>query len=153
MFSGFLGILLQGGLIGRLVKKFGEPRLIVAGFAAASLCYVVLGLAYTLAMLIIVALLSAFGNGVLRPVLTSRITQVAGRHEQGTAIGISGSLSSFAMMMAPPAGGALLDHHWLLAWAIVPASVTALGLLVAILPVSGAQSAGTPPKPELPSPP
>jgi MFS family permease len=153
MFSGFLGILLQGGLIGRLVKKFGEPKLIVAGFAAASACYVVLGLAYTLAMLIVVALFSAFGNGVLRPVLTSRITQVAGRHEQGTAIGISGSLSSFAMMMAPPTGGALLDHHWLLAWALVPAAVTALGLVVALLPSVRPQSASTPPMPELSSPP
>src|SRR5262249_22411231 len=36
-YSGFLGIILQGGLIGRLVKKFGEARLVIAGFAAASL--------------------------------------------------------------------------------------------------------------------
>jgi len=155
MFSGFLGILLQGGLIGRLVKRYGEPKLIVAGFAAASLCYVLLGLAYTLSMLILVAVMSAFGNGVLRPVLTSRITQVAGRSEQGTAIGISGSLSSFAMMMAPPTGGALIDHHWLLGWALVPASVTALGLLIAVLPSrpQRANSASTTPKPELSSPP
>jgi MFS family permease len=89
---------------------------------------------------------------VLRPVLTSRITQVAGRHEQGTAIGISGSLSSFAMMMAPPTGGALIDHHWLLGWALVPASVTALGLLVALLP-QRANSAGASAKPELSSAP
>ena len=150
MFSGFLGILLQGGLIGRLVKRFGEPKLIILGFAAASLCYITLGFAYTVAMLIVVAMMSAFGNGVLRPVLTSRITQVAGRHEQGVAIGISGSLSSFAMMMAPPTGGVLIDHHWLLGWALVPAAVTALGLLIALLP---AKSAGAPPKPELSSPP
>ncbi|HEY5921980.1 MAG TPA: MFS transporter [Kofleriaceae bacterium] len=150
MFSGFLGILLQGGLIGRLVKRFGEPKLIVAGFAAASLCYITLGFAYTVTMILVVALMSAFGNGVLRPVLTSRITQVAGRHEQGIAIGISGSLSSFAMMMAPPAGGVLIDHHWLLGWALVPAAVTALGLVIALLPV---KSASAPPKPELSSPP
>ena len=148
MFTGFLGILLQGGLIGRLVKRFGEPRLIVAGFVAASAAYVMLGLAFTLAALLLVAVISAFGNGVLRPVITSRITQAAGRHEQGVAIGISGSLSSFAMMFAPPTGGALIDHGWLLGWALVPATVAAVGLLVAVLP-----SRDKPEAPELAPPP
>jgi MFS family permease len=134
MFSGFLGILLQGGLIGRLVKRYGEPRLVIAGFIAASLAYVMLGLSYTVAMLLVVAMMSAFGNGVLRPVITSRLTQAVGRHEQGVALGISGSLSSFAMMLAPPTGGALIDHGWLLAWATVPATMALLGLIVAVLP-------------------
>lgn len=134
MFSGFLGILVQGGLIGKLVKRFGEPPLIVAGFATATAAYVLLGLAQTLAMLLVVAIVSAFGNGVLRPVLTSRISQAVGRHEQGVAIGISGSLSSMAMMIAPPSGGVLIDHHQLFGWALVAAVVTALGLAVAVLP-------------------
>jgi len=134
MFSGFLGALLQGGMIGRLVKKFGEPKLVVSGFVAASASYLLLGFAYTLAMLVVVTVVSAYGNGVLRPVLTSRITQAAGRHEQGVAIGISGSLSSFAMMIAPPSGGALIDQHHLLGWALIPATVTAIGFLIAVIP-------------------
>ena len=146
MFSGFLGILLQGGLIGRLVKRYGEVKLVLAGFVAASAGYVVLGFAYTVAMCLLVATMSAFGNGVLRPVITSRITQVAGRHEQGVALGISGSLSSFAMMLAPPTGGALIDHHWLLAWALVPASVAAIGFVLAL-----ATRPDTPPASELSS--
>jgi MFS family permease len=150
MFTGFLGILLQGGLIGRLVKRFGEVKLVFAGFVAASAAYVLLGLTYTITMVLVVATMSAFGNGVLRPVITSRITQVAGRHEQGVALGISGSLSSFAMMLAPPSGGALIDHHWLLAWALVPASVAAIGFIVAL---ATRDSKSTPPAPELSSPP
>jgi len=130
-FSGFLGILLQGGLIGRLVKRYGETKLVLAGFIAASAAYVLLGLAYTIAMIMLVAVISAFGNGVLRPVVTSLITQVAGRREQGVALGISGSLSSFAMMLAPPTGGFLLDHGHLLAWALVPATTAAIGFFVA----------------------
>jgi MFS family permease len=131
-FTGFLGILLQGGLIGRLVKRFGEPKLVLAGFIAACTAYVILGFAFTIMMVGLVAVISAFGNGVLRPVITSLITQVAGRKEQGIAIGISGSLSSFAMMLAPPTGGLLLDHHWTLAWALVPATTAMLGCLVAL---------------------
>src|SRR5262245_626984 len=121
-YSGFLGIILQGGILGRLVKRFGEAPLAVAGFLAAVIAYVLLGFAATLWVLLVAATISAFGNGVMRPVITSEITQGVGRHEQGIAIGISGSLNSLAMTVAPPIGGSLLDRHALFAWTLVPAA-------------------------------
>ena len=145
VYTGFLGILIQGGLIGRLVKKLGEIKLSLVAFAACAAGFVVLGFAQTLFMLLGAATISAFGTGVTRPVLTSRITQTVGRHEQGVALGISGSLSSFAMTIAPPVGGALLDHDATLAWALVPASVAALGLLVAIVKRNAAPAVGPSP--------
>lgn len=132
-YTGFLGILLQGGLLGRIVKRYGELNLTIAGFLSCAIAYACVGLANGLTLLLIGATISAFGNGVLRPVITSRLTQAVGRHEQGLAIGISGSLSSVAMMLAPPSGGAMLEGHWLLAWALVPASVVTLGLIVTLL--------------------
>ena len=146
-YAGFLGIILQGGLIGRLVKRFGELRLGIAGFAAAAAGYTILGFAQTLMFLVVAATINSFGNGVLRPVLTSRISQAVGRHEQGVAIGISGSLSSLAMTLAPPSGGSMLDNHWTLAWALVPTGVATLGLLASLI----ARSAGMRAKPELSS--
>jgi MFS family permease len=131
--SGFLGIILQGGLIGRLVKKFGEPKLAVAGFFAAAVAYAVLGLAHTMLVLGVSVLFSAFGNGVLRPVVTSRITQAVGRHEQGAALGVSQSLGSIAMTLAPPTGGLLINSLLLTEWGILAASVAALGLIAALV--------------------
>jgi DHA1 family tetracycline resistance protein-like MFS transporter len=131
-FTGVLGIILQGGLIGRLVKRYGEVALGVAGFIAAATAYALLGVVQSLAAILITAAISSFGNGVLRPVITSRITQAVDRHEQGVALGISGSLSSLAMALAPPTGGALLNEHWLVAWALVPATVAALGLIASL---------------------
>jgi MFS family permease len=132
-YSGFLGIILQGGLMGRLVKRLGERRLVISGFVAAATAYIVLGFTATLPLLIVVTTISAYGNGVLRPALTSEITQQVDRHEQGVALGISGSLSSLAMTIAPPTGGSLLDQRWLVAWTLVPATAAALGLAVALL--------------------
>jgi hypothetical protein len=37
------------------------------------------------------------------------------------------------MMLAPPTGGSLIDHNWLLAWALVPATTAALGCFVAFV--------------------
>jgi DHA1 family tetracycline resistance protein-like MFS transporter len=157
-YSGFIGIIWQGGAIGRLVKKFGEIKLTTAAFIASFIGYAVFAFIpndriWPLALITIV---SSFGHGVLRPVLTSRITQAVGRHEQGTAIGISGSLSSLAMMMAPPTGGFLLDHGWLAGWPMVPAVMSLLGLAVALATRGRSQSrdgASSPPPPELSSAP
>ena len=80
-YAGFLGIVLQGGLIGRLVRRFGEPTLVAAGFASMGLGFLFLGLIGALAPLVVVTTLAAFGQGVLRPTLTSLVTQSAGRHE------------------------------------------------------------------------
>ncbi len=158
VFSGILGILLQGGLLGRLVKKFGEAKLVVMGFASAAVAYALLGFTYTLGLLLVGAVFNSFGNGVIRPALTSQITQVAGRAEQGVAIGISGSLSSLAMMMAPPSGGSLLNRNWLLAWTMLTAAVAALGLIVALaarrsVKTAAATPAGAEASDELSSPP
>lgn len=143
-YNGLLGILLQGGLLGRLVKRFGEARLAIAGFLAAALAFAQLGFTHDLPILVVVSTVAAFGTGVLRPVLTSLMTQQVGRHEQGVTIGISGSLSSFAMTLAPMVAGGLLSHHLLLTWALVPASISALGLVLALARRPRPPAAGLP---------
>jgi MFS family permease len=79
-----------------------------------------------------VTIISSFGSGIVRPMITARITHAVGPHEQGTALGISGSLSSIAMALAPPTGGLLLDHGLLGAWPLVPAAMALLGLVAAL---------------------
>ena len=129
-FVGFLGIILQGLLIGRLVKRFGEVTLAAAGFAALVFGYLALGLATAVSLLLIVAVVSGFGNGVLRPSLTSLITHQAGQHEQGVVLGITQSLSSIAAIAAPIIAGMLIERQMLTHWAWVSAAMAALGLFV-----------------------
>ena len=127
-YAGALGIVLQGGLIGRLVKRFGELPLIAAGFAAAAAGYGVLGFATFLAPLLVASTVASFGNGVLRPTLTSQITQRVSRSEQGEVLGLTQSLMSVAQITAPVLGGLLIDHALLLPWALFAAAVAAAGL-------------------------
>ncbi|MDB4962100.1 MAG: permease of the major facilitator superfamily [Myxococcales bacterium] len=133
-FLGLLGIAWQGAAVGRLVKRYGARRLALVGFMAAAAGYVALGLvpSENLLALAFVMVVTTFGNSMLRPVLTSRISLAVGRHEQGAAIGVSGSLTFVAMAVAPPTGGAMLEHHWLLGWALVPAAVALLGLAASL---------------------
>ena len=130
-YAGFLGIILQGGLIGRLVKQFGEPVLVATGFFSMGLAYLFLGMIHDIGPLLVVTTLAAFGQGVLRPTLTSLITQNAGRHEQGVVLGLSTSLMSVAQILAPLLGGWLIGAGHLGPWAFVAASAAAFGLLAA----------------------
>jgi len=126
-YVGFLGIILQGGLIGRLVARFGESALVAAGFVALAIGYFGLGIASSAALLIVAGTLAAFGNGVIRPALTSLITQHAGRQEQGVVLGITQSLMSMASIVSPIVAGLLIQHQRLTAWAWVAAGLAAVG--------------------------
>jgi multidrug resistance protein len=131
-YAGGLGIVLQGGVLGRLVKKHGEFKLSIFAFAAAIVAYALVGFATTVAVLVVATTVNAFGQGILRPVLTARLTHAVGRNEQGVVLGISGSLGSVAMALAPPTGGMLLDRYWLTAWAMIPAGVSLVGLIAVL---------------------
>jgi len=127
-YVGLLGIILQGGLIGRLVKRFGELPLVAAGFIALVLGYFGLGIASSFALLMLTGTLAAFGNGVIRPALTSLITQQAGRQEQGVVLGITQSLMSMASIVAPIVGGLLIEKQMLKEWAWAAAGLAAVGV-------------------------
>lgn len=132
-YAGFLGIILQGGLIGRLVKRFGEGRLAKVAFSASTLGYGALGFIYTLPVLAVAATVQTFGHGTVRPVLTSEISQRAARDEQGVVLGLTQSLTSVAQILAPLLGGFLIDSGWLAAWALVASAASAVGLALALL--------------------
>ena len=127
-YVGFLGIILQGGLIGRMVKRFGEASLVAAGFIALVVGYFGLGIATSFVVLMIVGTLAAFGNGVIRPALTSLITQQAGRQEQGVVLGITQSLMSMASIVSPIVAGVLIERQLLMEWAWVAAGLAAIGV-------------------------
>ena len=130
-YAGFLGIVLQGGLIGRLVKRYGEPTLVTAGFVAMGVGFLLLGVTDEVPLLVLVSTLVAFGHGVLRPTLTSLLSQSADPSEQGVVLGLSQSLTSVSLVLAPPLGGWLIGLGHLSTWAFVAACASALGWFAA----------------------
>ncbi len=128
-FSGLIGGTLQGGALGRLVKRFGERPLLKSSLLACAIGYIVLAYAYSIPLLLISSAIASFG-GIARPVVTSLVTQVAGRREQGTVLGLTQSLTSVAVIIGPLIGGVLIEHRWLAAWALTAAGIAALGWLV-----------------------
>ncbi len=127
-FNGFIGIIMQGGVVGRLVKRFGERRVIEIGFVGSMLGYAAIGFTYTIWQLLAVMLFAGVFGAGLRPALTSSITQQAGRREQGVIIGLTQSLMSLAQITAPPLAGFMIARHWLTPWAIWAGALAGLAL-------------------------
>jgi DHA1 family tetracycline resistance protein-like MFS transporter len=131
-FSGLLGIILQGGLIGRLVAAIGERKVVLIGFAASAIGYALLALSHEVPLLLVAAAFGAIGNSALRPALTSLVTRKAGRHQQGAALGLTQSFMSVSQIVAPMPAGFLIGHLYLGTWALLAALVCGGGLALAL---------------------
>lgn len=129
-YLGFLGVILQGGLMGRLVKMFGEINLVRAGFFFAMVGLAVLGFTYGIPLLLVVSAAASLGTGMNRPALTSLITQRAARSEQGVVLGLTQSLNSISQICAPALAGLLIDHSLLATWALVAAVISGAALFL-----------------------
>jgi len=130
MYSGFLGMIVQGALRqGALVRRLGEPLLVLGGFVAAAAGYALLGFSHGIALLLISISATALGTGLLRPALTSLITQQVERTEQGVVLGLTQSLMSVSQIAGPALAGALIDRQLLEGWALVATAVTLVGIV------------------------
>ncbi|OGG45514.1 MAG: hypothetical protein A3F84_22745 [Candidatus Handelsmanbacteria bacterium RIFCSPLOWO2_12_FULL_64_10] len=104
-YMGVLMSLMQGGLVGRLARRFGERRLVAAGTLMLAAGLGVVPLAPGLGGLMGALALLAFGVGMNTPSLSSLISRSAGADEQGGVLGVSQSMSSLARILGPAWGG------------------------------------------------
>jgi len=129
-FLGLLGVILQGGLMGRLVKAFGEVGLARAGFFCGCVGLVALGFTHSVPLLLVAVAVASAGTGIIRPTVTSLITQKAGRSEQGVILGLTQSLNSVSQIAAPAMAGFLIDHALLTTWAVVGGVICGIALFI-----------------------
>ena len=99
----------QGLLIGRLTRKFGEARLVVAGAGFIALGLLSLPFAGGLPAVLVVNGLLALGMGLFNPALTSLVSRQAGADERGGIIGVSQSASSLARIVGPAIAGPIFE--------------------------------------------
>lgn len=128
--SSIIALVIQGGLIGRLVARFGEARLSGFGFATLFIGYALLGAHDSLYVLAAATFFSSIGNALLRPTLTALVTHEADRSEQGVVLGLTQSLSSVAAIVAPPLAGTLIANDLGRYWAWLAAAVSLLGFFL-----------------------
>ncbi len=110
-FVGVVSAIIQGGLIGRLVKRFGEPALVIAGGFLFSISLFVspfVTAAMGLLGILSVGALSSIGNALTAPSLTSLASKSASAAEQGSVLGVTQSVASVARAVGPSIAAVLI---------------------------------------------
>jgi MFS family permease len=107
-FIGILAVIIQGGLIGRLVKIFGEVTLTRVGMLLTTASLVLLPLSGNLPLLLLACAGLSFGSGLASPPLSGLASQMMDRSWQGRALGVMQSAGSVGRLLGPLLGGWLL---------------------------------------------
>lgn len=112
---GLLAAVIQGGLVGKLAKRFGEARLVITGAAFLAFGMGLLPFAGTIPILAASMGAMAFGFSIMTPSLNSLISLSAGEEEQGSIMGVTRSASTMARVIGPALAGVLfagLGLNW-----------------------------------------
>ncbi len=113
-YIGFLGVLIQGGLLGRLILRFEEKPLIIAGTVCLLVSMAMLPVVPGFWGLIAAATLLSLGNSFVMPLLSGWASKTADPQSQGVVLGLMQSIGSLGRMIGPAMGGVLLNldlHH------------------------------------------
>ena len=137
---GIVSAVVQGGLLGRLLKRFGTQRLAMAGLLSSSLAFLGWGLATQPWMMYAVIAANLLGAAVSAS-LQGLVSAAADEHTQGQTLGAVSSLNSLAAVVAPVLAAPLMatvSHLPRSDWRIgAPmffcAALQALALVLAVL--------------------
>ena len=109
-YVGIVGAVIQGGLLGRLVRLFGDKALAVAGTAVFAVSMFVLPLSPSLTLLIVGSTGIAVGNSLMTPTLNGLASKSVSASLQGRVLGVMSSVASLARIIGPVLGGWLLGR-------------------------------------------
>ncbi len=104
---GVMSVLVQGVLLGRLLKRFSPQRLAVIGLVSSSIAFALWGAASQGWMMYAIIFVNVFGLTVTSSI-QSIISSAADSHSQGKTLGAVSSLNSMMAIMAPMIGAPLL---------------------------------------------
>ena len=128
-FIGILGAVVQGGLMGRLARRFGEAGLVVQGAVALTVGLILLPFADTLAFLLAAMIFLVYGFSISTPSLTSLISRQTGTDEQGKVLGVTRSASTLARVAGPAWAGFLFTAFGK-SWPFFGGAVVMIGVLL-----------------------
>lgn len=131
---GIIGIVIQGGLLGRLAKRFGESPLVSVGYGCMAAGFGLLSIAEGNELWLAVVLLG-IGNSLAVPSLNALISKATSSEEQGAILGVNQSMSALARAFGPAIGG-LLYTGWFDGGALAVGSVLMALALVLSLPAT-----------------
>lgn len=134
-YCGLVSAFIQGGVIGRVVQRFGEARVIVFSLGLFAASMVGLPAAGGVASLLAALGLVAVGAGLNRAPTLGLISIYSPAQEQGETLGVAQSAGTLARILGPVLATALFaEHPHAPYWLAAGLALAAAGLAAARLP-------------------
>jgi DHA1 family tetracycline resistance protein-like MFS transporter len=109
-FVGVVLVIVQGGLVGRVVRKVGERKIVPISLALAAIGMALLPADHSVPTLLVTLAILSIGMGFNNPSLVSLISQYSAAEDQGSILGVSQSLASLGRIIGPALGGFAFDR-------------------------------------------
>ncbi|UCC70948.1 MAG: MFS transporter [Gemmatimonadota bacterium] len=132
VYVGSVSVLVRGVAVGKLVRRFGEPRVSRFGAVMLGLGLGVGAIADTYLLLALALTLVAAGTGTLFPPLAALISRSSAPEVQGSTLGINQFFGGVARVVGPLWGAAVFDAYGPGAPFLTAALVVAIAFLVAL---------------------
>lgn len=107
---GVIRVGIQTVLIARILRFFGEKRALVTGIFSMIISMVTLAFSAEYLVVFVPLIFLAYGTGVSRPLLTSKLTNSVTQKETGAILGVNNSLVSVAQIITPILGGFIIEY-------------------------------------------
>ncbi|TAL04464.1 MAG: MFS transporter, partial [Rhodospirillaceae bacterium] len=104
-FIGIITVMIQGGAIGPLTRRFGERRIAYGSLILLAAGYLVMAGAIALPQTLVACAILAAGFGLFNPSLPSLVSQEAEDHERGVVLGTYQGLTSLSRAIGPAFSG------------------------------------------------
>lgn len=122
MVMGICSSLTQGVLVGRVIKKLGEPRTIQIGLVGTAATYLFYPLIFNFTSALVIIIVMGVVSSFLRPALNSFVSKRADPSQQGAILGVVNSYYSLGRVAGPIMGGLIFDYMGM-SWPYLSASL------------------------------
>lgn len=130
---GMVSVIVQGGLVRRLVPRYGERKVLRVSAIPFCLGLLVLGFATTSPVLLAGLVLIGIGYGGSIPTVLALLSRATDPGRQGAVLGLGQSTGSLARVVSPSLAGALLDVRLALPYLVGAMLILAAAVFVAKL--------------------
>ena len=133
-YVGIWSVVVQGGLIGKLIKKLGEHKLFFWGhlFTFIGVFFVPFAPQSSLFSIgLAILFFFAIGTSLVAPINLSMISLYSYKQKQGQILGLSQSVNSFARIMGPFSGSILYGMNFHAPY-IFAGTLTIIGAIIAL---------------------
>ncbi|MFI5271574.1 MAG: MFS transporter [Ktedonobacterales bacterium] len=106
-YVGVVVVVMQGGLVGLLVKWLGERRLLLVGLLLLAVGLLLLPVSTNLAALLLALGILSAGDGAVTPIVSTLLSFASPADAQGETLGLAQGIAGLGRVIGPLAAGSL----------------------------------------------